>query len=150
MVSQKLSHYFDYQKIEQFQIAATFALLCLTQATLGLPASESESYYGYQPMRPGYYQAEAGSNFDPAYESALQELESSGAIETGKKALNIATRLVQDVFPREGPIVRNGAIQTKWGNYALPLRQNNPDDIRIIEMLLQATRDMIQRMPIVE
>ena len=124
--------------------------MCLTQATLGFP--ESESYYGYQP---GFYQAAgAGSNVGtypmrPEDESAIQEL-GPEAIETGKRALNIATRLVQDVFPREGPIVRNGAIQTKWGNYALPLRQNNPDDIEIIDMLLQATREMIQRIPIIE
>ena len=149
-----------FQKIEQFQIAATFALLCLTQATLGFPASESESYYGYQ--RPMQYNnnrfynqqprvnAEAGSNFGafplrPEDESALQEL-GPEAIETGKKALNIATNLVKDVFPREGPIVRNGEIQTKWGNYVLP----NPQDADIVEKLLSATRDMIQRMPIVE
>ena len=67
-------------------------------------------------------------------------------IEDGKKALNIATELVKGIFPSEGPIVRNGAIQTKWGNYALP----NPQDSDIIDKLLQATRDMIRKIPIIE
>ena len=62
------------------------------------------------------------------------------------QALNIATRLVKDVFPKEGPIVRNGALQTKWGHYALPY----PQAADIVDRLLQAPRDMIRRIPIIE
>ena len=41
--------------------------------------------------------------------------------------------------------VRNGQVQTKWGPYALP----NPQDADVIDKLLQATRDMIRKMPTV-
>ena len=85
----------------------------------------------------------------PEDQAAIDQIGSQG-VQDGTKALRIATELVKGVFPQTGPIVRNGAIQTKWGNYALPLRQNNPDDIEIIDMLLQATREMIQRIPIIE
>ena len=65
-------------------------------------------------------------------------------IKTGTNALKIATQLVKGVFPTTGPVVRNGEIQTKWGSYALP----NPQDADVIDKLLQATRDLIQKMTI--
>ena len=80
----------------------------------------------------------------PEDQAAVDAIGPQG-IETGRKALNIATELVKDVFPREGPIVRNGQVQTKWGPYALP----NPQDADVIDKLLQATRDMIRKMPTV-
>ena len=81
----------------------------------------------------------------PEDESAVQAIEPQG-IQNGTQALNVASQLVKDVFPREGPIVRNGQVQTKWGPFALP----NPQDADVIERMLQATRDLIKRMPIVE
>ena len=81
----------------------------------------------------------------PEDQSAIDAIGPQG-IDTGKKALNIATELVKGIFPSEGPIVRNGQIQTKWGQYALP----NPQDADVIDRLLQATRDMIRKMPIIE
>ena len=133
--------------------------MCLTQATWGHPVSEAQfsgrsaasqyNWLGYSGSEPRV-NAEQNSNFGafplrPEDESAIQSIGPQG-IDTGKKALNIATQLVKDVFPQNGPIVRNGEIQTKWGGYALP----NPQDADIVEKLLSATRDMIQRMPIVE
>ena len=67
-------------------------------------------------------------------------------VETGKEALNVAGNLVKGVFPADGPIIKNGAVQTKWGAYALP----NPQDAEIIENFLQATRSLINKMPVVE
>ena len=67
-------------------------------------------------------------------------------VETGKNALNVAGALVKGVFPATGPIIQNGAVQTKWGSYALP----NPQDAEIIEKFLQATRSMIEKIPNVE
>ena len=81
----------------------------------------------------------------PEDESAVQAIGPQG-IQSGTQALNVAGQLVKDVFPREGPIVRNGQVQTKWGPFALP----NPQDADVIERMLQATRDLIKRMPIVE
>ena len=125
--------------------------MCLTQATLGHPAQSVSQYnwLGYSGSQ-ARVNAEQNSNFGafplrPEDESAIQSIGPQG-IDTGKKALNIATQLVKDVFPQNGPIVRNGEIQTKWGGYALP----NPQDADIVEKLLSAVRDMIQRMPIVE
>ena len=80
----------------------------------------------------------------PEDESAVQAIGPQG-IQSGTQALNVAGQLVKDVFPREGPIVRNGQVQTKWGPYALP----NPQDADVIDKLLQATRDMIRKMPTV-
>ena len=96
--------------------------------------------WGSQPFYSG-----DGTQLRPEDQSAINELGPQG-ITTGTKSLNIATQLVKDVFPQQGPIVRNGAIQTKWGLYALP----NPQDAAIVDRLLLATRDMILRMPIVE
>ena len=133
-----------------------FALFCLASCplTMGqfynnyqtISYQQYNNRQGYQRQmgfnRPGFYN---GFNLRPEDQAAVNEVGTEG-IETGKKALNIATQLVKDVFPRDGPIVRNGEIQTKWGGYALP----NPQDADIVEKLLSATRDMIQRMPIVE
>ena len=116
------------------QIAKIFALLCLTQIALAAPNSyigNSRPYSGFQ-MR-------------PEDESAVQQIGPQG-IQTGTQALNVAGQLVKDVFPRSGPIVRNGQVQTKWGSFALP----NPQDSDLVERMLQAARDLIERMPIVE
>ena len=111
----------------------------MTQVTLG--ASESQ-YYGAQPFYSG-----PGANFGfqvrAEDQAALDQLGPQG-VETGKKALRIATDLVKGVFPSSGPVVRNGQIQTKWGSYALP----NPQDAEVVDKLLQATRDLIQKMTI--
>ena len=58
----------------------------------------------------------------------------------------MAGSLVKNVFPASGPIIQNGAVQTKWGAYNLP----NPQDADIIEKFLQATRAMINKIPQVE
>ena len=79
----------------------------------------------------------------PEDQAAIDQIGPQG-IQDGTKALRIATELVKGVFPRSGPIVRNGQIQTKWGAYALP----NPQDADFIEGLLQATRDMINKMQV--
>ena len=120
----------------------------MTQVALG--TSEPQLYnggngfarqqWGSQP----FYSGDA-TQLRPEDQAAINELGPQG-ITTGTKSLNIATQLVKDVFPQQGPIVRNGAIQTKWGLYALP----NPQDAAIVDRLLLATRDMILRMPIVE
>ena len=79
--------------------------------------------------------------------AAVNELGPEG-VETGKKALNVASKLVKGVFPATGPIIQNGAIQTKWGAYALPV--NSIADADIIEKFLDATRSMINKIPQVE
>ena len=81
----------------------------------------------------------------PEDAAAVEELGPEG-VETGKNALNVAGALVKGVFPATGPIIQNGAVQTKWGSYALP----NPQDAEIIEKFLQATRSMIEKIPNVE
>ena len=81
----------------------------------------------------------------PEDAAAVEELGPEG-IQTGKDALNVASNLVKDVFPASGNIIQDGAVQTKWGSYALP----NPQDGEIIEKFLQATRSLINKMPIVE
>ena len=83
----------------------------------------------------------------PEDTAAVNELGPQG-VETGKNALNVASELVKGVFPATGPIIQNGAVQTKWGAYALPA--NSVADADIIEKFLQATRDMINKIPQVE
>ena len=140
-----------------FQIAA-FAVLCLAQLSFGA------SYYGVQPygyghptqyaaypyagiqaVRPTVYAAPVAPALRPEDAAAVEELGPEG-VETGKNALNVAGALVKGVFPATGPIIQNGAVQTKWGSYALP----NPQDAEIIEKFLQATRSMIEKIPNVE
>ena len=124
---------------------ASFALLCLVANTLASP----QLYYGapqqyqYLAARP-VYQAPAVT-LRPEDAAAVNEIGPDG-VQTGKQALNIASKLVKNVFPANGPIIVNGQIQTKWGNYALP----NPQDADLVEKFLEATRDLINRMPIVE
>ena len=115
------------------QIAKALVLLCLTQVALG-------QYYGGN-----FYAGDNAFQLRPEDQSAINQIGSQG-VQDGTKALRIASELVKGVFPQSGPIVRNGAIQTKWGSYALP----NPQDAPVVERLLQATRDMISRMAIVE
>ena len=113
----------------------------MTQVALG------QQYNGFARQQWGarhFYSGDA-TQLRPEDQSAVNQIGPQG-IATGTKSLNIASQLVKDVFPQQGPIVRNGAIQTKWGAYALP----NPQDAPLVERLLQATRDMILRMPIVE
>ena len=81
----------------------------------------------------------------PEDAAAVNEVGPEG-IQTGKDALNVASKLVQGVFPAEGPIVVNGAVQTKYGAYALPYNA----DPALVEKLLDAARDLIKSMPIVE
>ena len=81
----------------------------------------------------------------PEDAAAVEELGPEG-IQTGKDALNVAGALVKNVFPETGNIIKDGAVQTKWGDYALP----NPQDGEIIEKFLQATRSLINKMPVVE
>ena len=108
------------------------------------------AYNGYPYAYPSaypHYQAYAAPavTLRPEDAAAVEELGPEG-IETGKNALNVAGSLVKDVFPASGPIIQNGAVQTKWGAYALP----NPQDAEIIEKFLQATRSMIAKIPQVE
>ena len=113
----------------------------MTQVALG------QQYNGFARQQWGarpFYSGDA-TQLRPEDQSAVNQIGPQG-IATGTKSLNIASQLVKDVFPQQGPIVRNGAIQTKWGAYALP----NPQDAPLVERLLQATRDMILRMPNVE
>ena len=56
----------------------------------------------------------------PAEDEAAVNALGPDGIATGTKALNVATELVKGVFPQSGPIIQNGAVQTKWGPYALP------------------------------
>ena len=114
-----------------FQIAKTLALLCLTQVALA-------QYYGNN-----FYAGNNGFQMRPEDQAAIDQIGSQG-VQDGTKALRIATELVKGVFPQSGPIVRNGQIQTKWGAYALP----NPQDADFVEGLLQATRDMINKMQV--
>ena len=79
----------------------------------------------------------------PEDQAVLEQLGPQG-VETGKKGLQAANQLLKGVFPRSGPVVRNGEILTKWGSYALP----NPQDAEVVDKLLQAVRDLIQRMTI--
>ena len=120
----------------------------MTQVALGA----SESQFGYPGQFGGQYPGNfySGDNsfqfqMRPEDESAVQQIGPQG-IQTGTQALNVASQLVKDVFPRSGPIVRNGQVQTKWGSFALP----NPQDSDLVERMLQAARDLIERMPIVE
>ena len=113
----------------------------MTQVALG------QQYNGFARQQWGarpFYSGDA-TQLRPEDQSAVNQIGPQG-IATGTKSLNIASQLVKDVFPQQGPIVRNGAIQTKWGAYALP----NPQDAPLVERLLQATRDLILRMPNVE
>ena len=110
------------------------------------------AYAGYpyaypvaQPQYQAYAAPVATATLRPEDAAAVNELGPEG-IETGKNALNVAGSLVKDVFPSTGPIIQNGAVQTKWGAYALP----NPQDAEIIEKFLQATRSMIAKIPQVE
>ena len=91
--------------------------------------------------------ASPSMNLRPEDEAAVNALGPDG-IATGTKALNVATELVKGVFPQSGPIIQNGAVQTKWGSYALPA--SVLQDQEVIEKLLQATRDMINKMPMAE
>ena len=117
----------------------------MTQVALG--TSEPQRYNGFARQQWGsrpFYSGDV-TQLRPEDQAAVKQIGSQG-IATGTKSLNIASQLVKDVFPQQGPIVRNGAIQTKWGAYALP----NPQDAPVVERLLQGVRDMILRMPNVE
>ena len=121
----------------------------MTQVAL---ATSEAQYYGtrnfggrFQPGQSQFYAGDNAFQLRPEDQAAIDQIGSQG-VQDGTKALRIATELVKGVFPQSGPIVRNGEIQTKWGSYALP----NPQDAEFIEGLLQATRDMINKMAIVE
>merc|ERR1711953_1561179 len=137
------------QNIIYKMIAATFALLCLTQ--VALVASESESqfygqpgqYAGQYPGMQGFYSGDNSFQLRPEDQSAIQQLGSEG-VNVGTKGLRVANQLLKGVFPATGPIVRNGEIQTKWGSYALM----NPQDAEIVDSLLEVTRDLIQKMTV--
>ena len=133
-----------------------FALFCLASCPLTMGQFynnyQTNSYQqfnnrqGYQRQmgfnRPGFYN---GFNLRPEDQAAVNEVGTEG-IEIGKKALNIATELAKGAFPESGPIVtEDGQIQTKWGNYQLP----NPQDRDIVEKLLDATRDLLNKIPTV-
>ena len=132
---------------------AVIALFCLASCPLTMGQFYGNNYQtnsynrlGYQRQmsfnRPGFYN---GFNLRPEDEMAVNEVGTEG-IETGKNALNIATELAKGVFPESGRIVTNdGQIQTKWGNYQLP----NPQDADIVEKLLDATRDLLNKIPTV-
>ena len=132
---------------------AVIALFCLASCPLTMGQFYGNNYQtnsytrlGYQRQmsfnRPGFYN---GFNLRPEDEMAVNEVGPEG-IETGKNALNIATELAKGVFPESGRIVTNdGQIQTKWGNYQLP----NPQDADIVEKLLDATRDLLNKIPAV-
>ena len=82
----------------------------------------------------------------PQDEAIVNNLGPQG-IANGRKALNAASNLARNVFPGSGPIInRDGAIQTKWGQYAL----NNPQDADIINKLLDVTRALMAKIPNVE
>ena len=118
--------------------------MCLTTQVLG-----QNFYYGapqqYRRLQARPIAYAAPVTLRPEDEAAVNEIGPEG-IQTGTDALNVASKLVKDVFPAEGPIVVNGMIRTKWGAYALP----NPQDADLVEKFLDATRDLINRMPIVE
>ena len=95
---------------------------------------------------PAYAYAAPAPVMRPEDAAAVNELGAEG-IATGKKALNIASNLAKNVFPATGPIINGaGAIQTKWGNYQLANRQ----DADVVEKLLDVTRDLLARIPIVD
>merc|ERR1712045_963477 len=141
------------QNIIYKMIAASFALLCLTQVALG--ASESQfgppGQFGGQPGQfggqyPGmqnFYSGDNSFQLRKEDQDAIKQLGSEG-VNVGTKGLKIANELLKGVFPATGPVVRNGEIQTKWGSYALP----NPQDAEIVDKLLQATRDLISKMTV--
>merc|ERR1711862_774091 len=144
------------QNIIYKMIAATFALLCLTQVALGASESESQFYgqpgqFGGQPGQfggqyPGmqnFYSGDNSFQLRKEDQDAIKQLGSEG-VNVGTKGLKIANELLKGVFPATGPVVRNGEIQTKWGYYALP----NPQDAEIVDKLLQATRDLISKMSV--
>ena len=149
-------------KSNLLQIAA-FAVLCLAQLSYG-QFYNSGFNSGFQ-TRPSIYgrkisnpivsvggnsitnYAQPRMNLRPEDEAAVNALGPNG-IATGTQSLNIATELVKGVFPQSGPIIQNGAVQTKWGPYALPASMLQ--DQEVIEKLLQATRDMINKMPMAE
>ena len=143
---------------------AVLALFCLASCplTMGQLFRNNFNYpYAYQSyngynrqgfqrqlsVTPGFYSGSTGSSAGfqmlPEDDAAVNEL-GPDAVATGKKALNIASQLAKGVFPASGPIVNEaGAIQTKWGNYQLP----NPQDREIVEKLLDATRDLLAKIP---
>merc|ERR1712004_601153 len=127
---------------QQSKMIAVIALLCLSQVALGNVYYGAPLQYAHLQARPIAYVN--NPTLRPEDAAAVNELGPAG-IQTGKDALNVASKLVKDVFPAEGPIVVNGAIQTKWGAYALP----NPQDADLVEKFLDATRDLIKRMPII-
>ena len=106
-------------------------------------ATSDAQYYGGNWGNRNFYAGNNQFQMRPEDQAAIDQIGPQG-IQDGTKALRIATELVKGVFPRSGPIVRNGQIQTKWGTYALP----NPQDADFIEGLLQATRDMINKMQV--
>ena len=103
--------------------------------------------FGGQPGQFGgmqnFYSGDNSFQLRPEDQSAVDQLGSEG-VKVGIKGLKIANQLLKGVFPSTGPVVRNGQIQTKWGSYALP----NPQDAEIVDKLLQATRDLIQKMEV--
>ena len=117
-------------------MSKVLTLFCLAQAVMAQ----------FQGQYDPYYNDNGRVQMLPRDDSLVNSLGPQG-VATGRNALNVASNLAKNVFPATGPIVdRNGQVQTKWGGYALP----NPQDADIVEKLLSATRDMIQRMPIVE
>ena len=107
----------------------------------------------YYAMPQGYAMPYAYQNYYanqvqmlPQDQAAVNELGPEG-VATGVKALNIASALAKNVFPESGPIITPaGGIQTKWGTYQM----SNPQDADIVEKLLDATRDLLQKIPTVE
>ena len=82
----------------------------------------------------------------PQDQAAVDELGPEG-VATGVKALNIASNLAKNVFPENGNIINPaGEIQTKWGKYQL----SNMQDADVVEKLLDATRDLLKKIPRVE
>ena len=100
--------------------------------------------YAYRPAYGGYYANQV--QMLPQDQAAVNELGTEG-VATGVKALNIASSLAKNVFPESGPIITPaGGIQTKWGTYQMA----NPQDADIVEKLLDATRDLLKKIPVVE
>merc|ERR1712062_447811 len=103
------------QNIIYKMIAATFALLCLTQVALGASESESQfygqpgqfggqrgQYAGQYPGMQGFYSGDNSFQLRPEDQSAIQQLGSEG-VTVGTKGLRVANQLLKGVFPRNRP-----------------------------------------------
>ena len=127
-----------------------FAMVCLAQATMGQFGQYQGVPNAYQnqqqPRVQGRFYVPSPFQMLPQDQQAVNQLGSQG-VDTGIKALNIASNLAKNVFPESGPIITpDGGIQTKWGTYEL----GNPQDRDIVEKLLDATRALLKKIPIVE